>query len=118
MMSIETYAGYLLRSGLVPEDDVKLLLDRFRREYPSVSGNLGLTDFCEFLVRTEVLSAFQCRMLAERKYKGFFLGEYVILDRGPNENHVFRCQARHILSRELVTLVVNSHDLSFDVFPP
>lgn len=117
-MSIESFTDLLSQSGLTSADNARVLLDRFRQMHPSATNNEEVALFCEFLIiRAGVLTRFQSRMLREGKYKGFFLGEYVILDRTAKEGHSFRCLARHMRSRQLVTLVVRTPEMSFDVIP-
>ncbi|WP_437226129.1 lipopolysaccharide core heptose(II) kinase RfaY [Planctomicrobium sp. SH661] len=73
--SLESFVNVLRRSGLVDEPVIARSLDARSESGPSQSGE----NFAEFLVETDVITAWQAAKLLQGKHKGFFLGKYKLL---------------------------------------
>jgi hypothetical protein len=79
--TIENFTTALVRSQLVDDNEVAVLVERYRSEYlPTVATPDTITAYCNFLVTEGVVTPWQIGMLRLGKWKGFFLDEYVFVD--------------------------------------
>jgi serine/threonine protein kinase len=78
-LTVQNVYGLLLRSKLLPPDDVKTLYARWQQEAGSEGGDLAR--FASWMVANKYLTEYQAQLLARGHGEGFFLNEYKILDR-------------------------------------
>jgi hypothetical protein len=79
-------AGFIdlaVRSGLRSADELRDAYSAFQCDEPMQyeNGFAELIDFCNWLVQNEVLTGWQCDMLLNGRYKGFFLDQFRLLRR-------------------------------------
>ncbi len=74
------FAELLLASGLVPPLGLSGLLREFSAEHPDRSLRTA-DNLSAFVVMRKAVTAWQVEKLREGRYKGFFLDNYVIVDR-------------------------------------
>ena len=98
----DKFVANLIASQLVAEQEATSLAEELRNSDPAHST---ITDFCNFLVRKKVLSYWQCAMLRNGKTKGFFNGEYVLLDYLASNNTSSLYVAKHCQTGAVVVLV-------------
>jgi len=73
--SLESFVNVLKRSGLVDEPVIARSLDARTDGADAPTGE----NFAEYLVETDVITAWQAAKLLQGKHKGFFLGKYKLL---------------------------------------
>ena len=73
------FVEVLLKSGLVLPPDVVRLIRDFCRECSEVSAR-SAANFSTFLVSNAVLTLWQADRLREGRFRGFFMGRYLLLD--------------------------------------
>lgn len=78
-LTVQNVYGLLIRSKLLPVDQIKALFDRWNQEAGSASTNL--VKFTQWLVSNRFLTEYQATLLARGYADGFFLNQYKILDR-------------------------------------
>lgn len=98
----DTFVASLVASQLVDQKRAASLSEEFRQ---SGSSNLTITGFCDFLISKGVVTYWQCMKLRNDQYKGFFCGEYVIIDYLSSNNVSSLYVARHVKTGEVVVLV-------------
>ncbi len=78
-LSVQQLADLVRRSRLVEENQFEQALAEFHQQ------NAAATDdamrLAEFLIQRKLITRWHCEKLFDRKYKGFFLGKYKLLDR-------------------------------------
>lgn len=75
----DQFVDYLERSGLVPEDVLKRTLDDLRREYGGkLPDNADIV--ANHLIDANLITRWHADKIFDRKYKGFFLGRYRLLN--------------------------------------
>jgi len=106
MHSIEVFIETLRRSGLIDEVQLHHLVE----EFWSVSQPFGatLTSLTSFLIGRQVLTEWQVAKLREKKFKGFFLDQFVLLDHVDSSSDSSRYLARDRTSGRLVVVTVSA----------
>ncbi|MCA9263281.1 MAG: serine/threonine protein kinase [Planctomycetales bacterium] len=74
------YLEMIRRSGLVDSTRLRSAVQRYKDSQRDRLSD-ELAPLLEFLLRECVLTPWQAEMLRDRKYKGFFLGKYRLLER-------------------------------------
>ena len=82
------------------------ITNRFRASQPPTKKSSGTAAFCAFLVANEILTAWQSEKLLNGKFRGFFLNDFVLLDRLPNDANFGYYLARDVRDSKLVRLAV------------
>ncbi len=77
-LSVENFLDLVQRSNLVAEDQLKSALEALQAQH---EGKLpeDADVVAEHLIKADLLSSWHCKMLFDKKYKGFFLGKYKLL---------------------------------------
>ena len=76
LLSVDTFSRSLIESGLIPAEEVRTLLARVPA---GARGDYRL--FAQHLVKTGKLTMYQASMLAQGKYRGLVLDQYVLLEK-------------------------------------
>jgi hypothetical protein len=98
--SVEDFTRLLVRSGLVSEDRVAVLVDEFHNQFlPTSKLANTITAFCSFAVGNGEITSWQCEKLRKGQWKGFFdLEGFVMLDNFEPDS-----EYAHFLARDLKT---------------
>jgi serine/threonine protein kinase len=78
-LTVQNVYGLLIRSHLVPLEELKAAYARWQQEAGEGAGNL--VRFMAWMVSQKLLTEYQATLLARGHADGFFLNEYKILDR-------------------------------------
>jgi hypothetical protein len=79
--SIEEFSELLIKSELVNQRKFESLYTSFINSFASQStAGISLTSWISYLIKEDVVSCWQCFKLRQRKYKGFFLDQYKLID--------------------------------------
>ncbi|QJW95678.1 serine/threonine-protein kinase [Frigoriglobus tundricola] len=76
--TVRDYCTLLVKSRLLPADEVESLYGKWREERPG--GDERVDSFRRFLVTRRALTEYQAALVQRGRADGFFLGEYKILD--------------------------------------
>ena len=105
----------LIASQLADEEQTGLLVEEFRE---SDCSQPTITGFCDFLISKGVVTFWQCAKIRNGQFKGFFTGEYVILDYLSSNNTSSAFVARHVKTRDVVVLLFDPPSTTYrDVRP-
>ena len=77
----DKFVDLAVRSGLRNAAELREAFSAFRCEVPTPheNGIAELNDFCDHLVKGDVLTRWQCGMLFDGRYKGYFLDHFKLL---------------------------------------
>ncbi|WP_425397666.1 hypothetical protein [Aeoliella sp.] len=93
--TIEELVELWVRSKLATEqmaaDHVRAYRENFLDSSPLPDT---ITAFCSYLVSAGALTPWQCQMLRNGKWKGFYLDRYEIVDQLRREDGLIQCLAR------------------------
>jgi hypothetical protein len=107
------FSELLLASGLVNESVLRTLTNDFRAQVARQKlPDESLTTFNSYLVGSGFLTCWQCGMLREGRYKGFFLDEFKLLDCFGPDDKVTRFLAVHGLTSQRVVLAVTPYSVA------
>jgi len=104
--TIDRFVELIVRSGLATQEQVTELTNQFQTTRQSTKNSTDIAAFCTFLVANDLLTAWQCGKLREGKFKGFFLDDYMLLDRFPHDENFGYYLARDIKDGKLARLTV------------
>lgn len=109
-VSVDRFVECLLASGLIAKDEFTRLMGELSPQQRGDASQLARE-----LVRRERLTKYQASMLYQGKNKGFYLGNYVILDKigGGGMGMVFR--ARHQRMERVVAIKVLLPDVAKNI---
>ncbi|MFM7070227.1 MAG: protein kinase domain-containing protein [Planctomycetota bacterium] len=77
-LSVDTFLEYVQRSGLVGDDELAASLRRFDEAHGGTRPEDAVA-VAEHLIGEQLLTKWHCDKLFDRKYRGFFLGNYKLL---------------------------------------
>jgi serine/threonine-protein kinase len=77
-ISVDTFLEYVQRSGLVGDDELAASLRRFDEAHGGTRPEDAVA-VAEHLIGEQLLTKWHCDKLFDRKYRGFFLGNYKLL---------------------------------------
>jgi serine/threonine-protein kinase len=103
--TIDFFVEMVRKSGLIEIERPEELLGEFRGLGSRPFGET-LTSLTTFLISQQALTAWQVTKLRERKYKGFALGRFVLLDQLSGNATSRRYLARDQKGQELVAIRV------------
>lgn len=75
---VERFLQLVVSSRLAPFIDLCAACEDFHTDY---QDDRSVDELCDHLIEKEILTPWQCGMLRRGKWKGFFLGEYCLLER-------------------------------------
>jgi eukaryotic-like serine/threonine-protein kinase len=104
---LDRFLALTLASGLCTLAELSGVVEEFKRNANELSGDgSGLAAFCDYLVKRNRLTAWQCEKLKAGRFKGFFLGRYKLVDhlRSTNTSSTYRAEC--IDSGEQVEMTV------------
>lgn len=78
-LSVANYLGLLKRSGLLPEDKLRLALAEFMKATGIPAEEAPAIQLAKFLIQKELITPWQNEYLFQGKHKGFFLGKYKLM---------------------------------------
>jgi hypothetical protein len=119
-VDIHEFINLLVASCLSNRNEAEYLLNEFRNK--EGDGVDEVRRFCEFLMSAGVLTAWQCRMLRARKWKGFYLNNYVLLSHIGKDTKFTYYKARDTRNGITVRLTLNPNvkgwpDIRYQVAP-
>jgi serine/threonine-protein kinase len=79
-LSVQQLADLVRRSRLVDENQFEQALAEFHQQNAGAATDDAMR-LAEFLIQRKLITRWHCEKLFDRKYKGFFLGKYKLLDR-------------------------------------
>jgi len=77
-LSVDTFLEYVQRSGLVGDDELAASLQRFDAAHGGTRPEDAVA-VAEHLIGEQLVTKWHCDKLFDRKYRGFFLGNYKLL---------------------------------------
>ena len=78
---LDRFLALALASHLVGLDDLRSHLKTFRQETGTCMNDYSeLTAFCNYLVERGVVTRWQCDKLLNGRFRGFFLGNFKLLE--------------------------------------
>src|SRR5262245_22863022 len=77
--TVENICGLLIRSRLIPAEEVRGLYQRWQEEAKGNVNNLG--QFIRWLITHQYVTEYQAGLLLKGHADDFFLGQYKILER-------------------------------------
>ena len=84
--NVDNFLSLILKSGLLDLEELRAACNDFRAESSALGLEPTFDSLCDFFITKNLLTAWQCEMLKEGKYKGFFLGKFKLLESlGPDE---------------------------------
>jgi len=120
MVSLERFLKLVIASELVGQQQLDAALERFRTATGEAATDHLLPQLLEWLVRERALTAWQGAKLLEGKYKGFWIGPYLLLDHLATGIASTRYLALDTRSQGRVEIVVvpPSKQAAYFVIPP
>lgn len=77
--SVQNLCGFLIRSKLMGPDGMRAMQQRWQNEAKDQAGNTS--QFTKWLVTNKYVTEYQAGLLARGHTDGFFLGQYMIIER-------------------------------------
>jgi hypothetical protein len=105
-VNIEQFATLLINSRLSSRHEVEELVAVFHDECCRQNVTDTLDTFCEFLISTARLTAWQCDKLRKGKWKGFYLDNYLLLEQIGKDYDFCYYKARDARNGKLVRLTI------------
>jgi hypothetical protein len=120
-MDIEEFTTLLVRSGLSGEPETRDLIAGHESQCREYGTPETAESFCDFLVATNLFTRWQCEKLLNGKWKGFYLDNYLILDRDAKDSERTYYKARDTRTGKLVRMSVRPTEtypgIEYQVFP-
>jgi hypothetical protein len=104
--TIDRFVELVVRSGLATQEQVTELTKQFEKSQRFIKNSADIAAFSTFLVANELITAWQSEKLREGKFKGFFLDEFVLLNRFPHDENFGYYLARDVRDGKLMRLTV------------
>jgi hypothetical protein len=115
-MTIGRFLELLLRSNLCSEQEIKEATRRFDNEQKgSLSDDTALDKLCNFLIAEKALTRWQCDKLRMSKWKGFYLGNYKLLEPIDNEQYPMCYKAKDTDRGNIVRLILEGSNSEGDI---
>jgi hypothetical protein len=105
--SLECFICLLGKSQLCTEQQIGQLVSSFERERGDISGDV-VTQFCDFIVSKNIVTAWQCDKLQAGRFRGFYLDDYLLLEVVGQDNISRSYRARDLRDGTTVRLVVTA----------
>jgi hypothetical protein len=105
-VNIDQFATLLIKSGLSSKYEAPVLAAVFQETCGKWNTPATVETFCDFLVATNRLTSWQCDKLRMGKWKGFYLGCYLILEQIGKDAEFCYYKARDTQDGNLVRMVI------------
>jgi hypothetical protein len=105
-VNIDQFAILLFKSRLSGKPEAEQLACVFKEECRKQNIQETVETFCDFLIATNRLTAWQCEKLRMGKYKGFYLDNYLLLEQIGKDYEFGYYKARDARDGHLVRLAV------------
>jgi hypothetical protein len=105
-VKIEQFTTLLINSRLFSELEAQELASVFQESCRKWNTPDTVDSFCDFLIATNRLTAWQCNKLRMGKWKGFYLDNYLILEQIGKDHEFCYYKARNARDGTLVRMVV------------
>jgi hypothetical protein len=105
-VNIEQFVNLLINSRLSSKQEAEELATIFQDECRTRDTQDTLDLFCDFLISTHRLTAWQCDKLRKGKWKGFYLDNYLLLEQIGKDEDFSYFKARDARDGKLVRLAV------------
>jgi eukaryotic-like serine/threonine-protein kinase len=117
--AMDKFLGYCSLSGLLDFERVAEAYQAFHNERPAHST---VEDFCDFLVRQQILTTWQCDKLRNGRWKGFFLDHFKLLEFVSVGETTSKYVAEDLRTNRRVVLVItppafNNGKIKYEVEP-
>jgi eukaryotic-like serine/threonine-protein kinase len=104
--TLERFIDLLGKSQLCTEQQIGQLVSSFERERGDIASGDVVAQFCDFLVGTDAVTAWQCDKLKAGKFKGFYLDNYVLLEHSGKGADYSSYKSRDTKNGNIVNLVI------------
>jgi hypothetical protein len=105
-VKIEEFVTLWVKSGLCVQNDAEELVRVFKEECRKKHIPERLGTFCSFLFATERITEWQCEKLRMRKWKGFYLDDYVLLEQSGKGWDYSSYKSRDTRDGRIVNLII------------
>ena len=104
--TFERFIDLLGKSQLCTEQQIGQLVSSFETERGDIASGDVVTQFCDFLVAINAVTAWQCDKLKAGKFKGFYLDDYVLLEHSGKGADYSSYKSRDTRNGNIVNLVI------------
>jgi eukaryotic-like serine/threonine-protein kinase len=105
-VDIDQFTTLLTNSRLIERAEAEGLAAVFQNECRKLNTPITVEMFCDFLIASDRLTAWQCDKLRLGRWKGFYVDDYVILGHLGKDHVSSYCKARNTTDGALVRLAV------------
>jgi hypothetical protein len=103
---LERLICLLRKSQLCAEQQIVQVVSSFERERGDIASGDAVTQFCDFIVSKNIVTAWQCDNLKAGRFRGFYLDDYLLLEVVGQDNTLRSYRARDLRDGTTVRLVV------------
>ena len=94
------------KSQLCTEQQIVQVVSSFEMERGDIASGDVVTQFCDFIVSKNIVTAWQCDKLKAGKFRGFYLDDYLLLEVVGQDDTSRSYRARDLRDGSIVRLVV------------
>jgi hypothetical protein len=103
---LECFIYFLRKSQLCTEQQIVQVVSSFEMERGDIASGDAVTQFCDFIVSKNIVTAWQCDKLKAGRCRGFYLDDYLLLEVVDQDNTSRSYRARDLRDGTTVRLVV------------
>jgi hypothetical protein len=121
--NIDDFVQFLSRSEVTTAQQAIEYVAQFNAEHPeAIKAQKALDKFCDYLICTGLVTAWQCKKLRLGRWKGFYMDNYLLLEQVPYDQVNLAYKARDSTTGDVVCVVIPPHKytggpIPFDVEP-
>lgn len=104
--TVDQFATLIVNSRICSECEARGAAESFAAECLNSETTPSVESFCDFLISTNRLTAWQCGKLREGKWKGFHLDHYLLLGQAGKDSESSSYDARYIRDGRYVLLSI------------
>lgn len=105
-LTVDQFATLIVKSQIWSESEASAAAKLFAAECRRSKTPPRVESFCDFLVASNRLTAWQCDKLRAAKWKGFYLDQYLLLEHVGKDSVSSSYRARDTRDGKLVVLAV------------